>query len=117
MTKRRQQGELENLVLDVLWASTEPQSSQQILEQIPGKAPLAITTVLTVLSRLEEKGLVARKQAGRVGLYKTTMSKDRYVANQLLAVLHDAQDSSGALAFFAKGLSAKAIRELKEQLK
>ena len=63
MTKRaRLQGELEQLILDSLWDASGALSSQQLLEIISPDGELALTTVLTVLSRLTEKGLVTREQ-------------------------------------------------------
>ena len=52
MTKRaRLQGELEQLILDSLWDAPGALSSQQLLEIVSPDGELALTTVLTVLSR------------------------------------------------------------------
>ncbi len=55
MTPRgRQQGELESLILDVLWSAKKGLTSQEILEKANRNSELALTTILTVLSRLED---------------------------------------------------------------
>src|SRR5699024_7996149 len=56
---RRALGELEAQVLRVLWEQSGPVSAGLIQEQLPGPSP-AYTTVLTVLDRLAQKGLVLR---------------------------------------------------------
>lgn len=72
MSNKRKQGELESQILGCLWDRPEGLTSQQILA-LMGDDDLAITTVLTVLSRLSDKGLVSREQAsGRTFLFKST---------------------------------------------
>jgi predicted transcriptional regulator len=39
---------------------------------------LAYTTVMTVMSRLAEKGLLDRKAAGKAFVYRPTLSRERY---------------------------------------
>ena len=52
---KRKQGELESAIMGCLWDRPEGLSSNQILALL-GDDELAITTVLTVLSRLGEQG-------------------------------------------------------------
>ena len=70
MSKReRQHGQLEAAVLDALWAidTDEALTSQQVQDAVNAatNSDLALTTVLTVLSRLVDKGMVVRR-AGEV---------------------------------------------------
>ena len=78
MTKRgRQQGELESLILNVLWGSKVALTSNEILEKVNQNNNLALTTILTVLSRLEDKGLVNRKHGdGRSFLFTAAQTRE-----------------------------------------
>ena len=45
--------------MEHLWASTEPQTVRQVHEALATRRSLAYTTVMTIQTRLLEKGLVA----------------------------------------------------------
>jgi predicted transcriptional regulator len=110
------QGELESAVLDVLWNSPGALTSNQVLDALGKEPALALTTVLTVLGRLQDKGLVTREVSGRVGLFKATETRDEHVAKLLLSVLSSSQNPTLAIAHFAKGLSDDALTALKKTL-
>lgn len=114
MTKRKQ-GELESEVLGCLWDRPDGLTSQQILAML-GDDSLAITTILTVLSRLVDKGLVEREQgSGRTLVFKATSSREEHTAKLLLQAM---DQSNPALVFshFAGGLSAKQLEQLRKAL-
>jgi predicted transcriptional regulator len=124
MKRSRNQGELEQQVLEVLWSTEGPQTSTQILDALTaqtqqnGSGELALTTVLTVLTRLADKGLVEKTQqaTGRGLLFAPTTTRERHTATQLLDLLERTGDPRLALSHFAKGLSAEAAAELKKLL-
>ncbi len=123
MKRSRNQGELEQQVLEALWAADEPQTSAQILDSITagsvsGAGELALTTVLTVLTRLSDKGLVIKTQppTGRGLLFTASVTREHHTASQLLSLLERSGDPRLALSHFAQGLSAEAVAELKKLL-
>lgn len=118
MSKRgRQQGELESLVLDALWSANSPMTSQQILEQVGADGELALTTVLTVLSRLTDKGIVEREAgSGRALLFKTAQTREEFAADSMLKVFAAAGGPALALSHFADGLTPDQIKALKQAL-
>lgn len=65
-------GPLESAVLEVLWRASEPVTVRRVLEELnrDREQPLAYTTVMTVLSRLAERGAVARTKVGRGYAYR-----------------------------------------------
>jgi len=114
MTKRKQ-GELESEVLGCLWDRPAGLSSQQILAML-GDDSLAVTTILTVLSRLVDKGLVLREQgSGRTLIFKAVSTREEHTAKLLLDAMGQ---SNPALVFshFAGGLSAKQLDQLRKAL-
>ena len=98
MSNKRKQGELESEILGCLWDRPEGLTSQQILALL-GDDDLAITTVLTVLSRLSDKGLVQREQAtGRTFLFKSTSTREQHTASMLLNALADTENPALVLS-------------------
>lgn len=65
-------GPLESQVMDVVWAAEGRVTVRQALERInDGRDPvLAYTTVMTVMSRLVEKGALSRRPEGRGYVYE-----------------------------------------------
>ncbi|MEY4019612.1 MAG: hypothetical protein RLZZ590_912 [Actinomycetota bacterium] len=117
-TKRgRQQGELEQLILDILWDSKSALTSQQILDATSPTGELALTTVLTVLSRLAEKELVIREQGeGRSLLFSATRTREQHAATLMLNLVTNAGNPALAFSHFASGLSESQIRALRDSL-
>jgi predicted transcriptional regulator len=115
--KLRQQGELESLVLEALWDSERPRTSNEVLEIVSDKSALALTTILTVLSRLIEKELVERVPAkGRGFLYSATSTREQHAANQLLEIISNSDNPALTLSHFAAGLNKKSLSALKKSL-
>jgi predicted transcriptional regulator len=115
--KQRQQGELESQVLEALWDSPEGLTSAQVLEVVGRSGTLALTTVLTVLSRLIEKNLVDRVPAnGRGFLFMATSTREEHAAQQLLEILENSENLGLTLSHFAAGLNKKSISALKKSL-
>lgn len=122
MTSRaRQQGELENAVLQVLWdaraAGTPDLSSNEVLERLESGKDLALTTILTVLSRLCEKDLVKRQPGtGRSLLFSSITSREEHDANVMLRVLSTSNNPALAFSHFAKELDPQVLELLKQSL-
>ncbi|HEY3140434.1 MAG TPA: BlaI/MecI/CopY family transcriptional regulator [Acidimicrobiales bacterium] len=68
-------GPLEAEVMEELWAATAPMSVRAVLDQLnQDRTPdLAYTTVMTVLSRLAEKGILLRDRDGRGFVYRPAL--------------------------------------------
>jgi predicted transcriptional regulator len=76
---------------------------------------LAYTTVMTVMTRLHEKGLLRRIRRGRAWAYRAAQSRDAFVASAMAETLRTAQDRTGALLHFVADLDpaeAAALRRL-----
>ena len=115
---KRKQGELESEVLGCLWDRPEGLTSQQILDRVSRDGELALTTILTVLSRLADKGIVKRAAGeGRALLFSTNQTREQFAADSMLKVSSAAGDSALALSHFADGLSASQLEALRKALK
>ena len=94
-------GDIERLVMDVLWDRVEV-TGREVLEEIQKERPLAFTTILTVMDRLLKKGLIKRKKMGGVFVYAPSISRDEFVkqvSEEVLEGILDISVSSAASSF------------------
>jgi predicted transcriptional regulator len=96
--------ELESEVMDELWDGGE-RTVREVLDALNARRspPRAYTTVLTVMQRLHEKGLLRREPRGRGHVYVPTLSRDEYAEAQVGALVDEYGDV--ALAHFARAVS------------
>lgn len=102
-------GQLERAVMQALWDAGEPRSAYDLLPGLTAAEsgdPLAATTVLTVLGRLEKKGFVTADRRARPHRYAPTASRADHVAELMHEVLGDAADRHAVLERFVGGVSA-----------
>jgi predicted transcriptional regulator len=122
MSKReRQHGQLEAAVLDALWAidTDEALTSQQVQDAVNAatNSDLALTTVLTVLSRLVDKGMVVRRAGeGRALMFSAARSREQHTADVMLSLVAESDNPLLAFSHFARGLSPAALAQLRETL-
>jgi BlaI family transcriptional regulator, penicillinase repressor len=67
-------GELELEIMDLLW-DRRASTVKDIHEHLLDRREIAYTTVMTVMARLAEKGVLKRTQAGRTYVYRTIYSR------------------------------------------
>lgn len=100
---RRAAGELESSVLAVLWAADGPLTATRVNERLPGD--LAYTTVVTILSRLHDKGTLRRERVGRSYAYAPVRDEAAHTAKQMHSLLRHGSDRRAVLARFVSDLS------------
>jgi len=109
-------GELENRVLEVLWAAAEPLTPGAVHEVVAADRALAYTTVMTILTRLWEKGELTRRKEGRAYAYEPVVSREQRIAQRMQAVLGAAEDHALALNAFADALPDEQRAALRKAL-
>ena len=111
-------GELERSALEQLWDAAEPLTPAALRELLAsgGERGLALTTVMTVLSRLEKKGFVARDRSLRPATYAPVHAREDYVAEVMHDALGAAGDRTEALARVVGRASADETAALKRLL-
>jgi BlaI family transcriptional regulator, penicillinase repressor len=68
--------ELQLAIMAALWAKGEA-TVLDVHDALRRERRIAQSTVATLLSRLEDKGVVERREAGRQYLYRATVSEDQ----------------------------------------
>lgn len=112
----RQFGDLEAVVMDHLWSSSEPLTVREVLERIDREPPLAYTTVLTVMDNLHRKGYLIREKAGRAFQYQPTKDRSAHTAELMHELLSGSGDSSVTLLRFLDTMSPSEVKRLKRAL-
>ena len=93
-------GELEAAVLETLWKRA-PLSVRGVLEQLHRRPAPAYTTVLTVLDRLHDKGLVGREKEGKAFIYWARVSRAEWLGDQAARVLTSASGPPNSAVLMA----------------
>lgn len=83
--KRLPDAELE--IMLVIWRAGNPVSSSYILDQLRGKRKWALATLMTVLSRLVEKGFVYCEKEGRSNSYRAAITETEYKESESRSTL------------------------------
>ena len=112
--ERRAFGELEGAVLAALWAAERPLVPAEVQATVGGE--LAYTTVMTILVRLHDKGLIDRKKAGRAFAYRPVVAETDVVADQVRRLLERGHDRAAVLQGLVDGLAPGDERLLRELL-
>lgn len=116
-------------MMDVLWDTGLALSANDLRDRLAGhpsaldirKSPgtrkeLATTTVLTVLSRLENKGFVTRDRETRPHVYRAITSRAEHTAELMHEVLGSVPDREAALARFIGNVSPQEADTLRALL-
>lgn len=101
--QRRASGELEADVLAALWRADRPLSPGEVREEVAGD--LAYTTVMTILSRLHDKGVLDRERVGRAYHYTPAMDAAEFAATRMRALLDNGHDRDAVLTRFVRSLT------------
>ena len=115
MRGRRPAGALEAEILAALWAAEKPLTPAAVQSELGGN--LAYTTVMTALTRLNEKGIVSRKRAGRAYAYTAVLDQPGIAAGRMRELLDVGADRGAVLARFVGSLSDDDARVLAELLR
>lgn len=118
---RRAAGSLESAVLGVLWQANEPLSPGEVRERLTRTggsdgAELSYSTVVTILTRLHDKGALSRERDGRAFRYAPVSDEAGLAARRLTQLLDRAPDREAVLSRFVEDLSEHDERLLRELL-
>lgn len=115
--RRLPDGEL--LVMQAVWQSQIPVSRAELEKKLPPEHPMAQTTLLTLLSRLTEKGFLTVEKVGKSNCYTPTITQEAYLSAQSRRFVD--QLFGGSMSLFASalcdsGLSKEDLDQLRRHL-
>ena len=91
-------GNLESEIMDIIWQKDSEVTIREIYEVIAARRKLAYTTVMTIMGRLAEKGILSKRMEGHVSFFTPTMSREAFtesvVGNVVDSLLEDFADAA-----------------------
>lgn len=118
---RRASGTLEAEVLAILREADGPLTPGEVRERLTARLPggsrgeLSYSTVVTIVSRLHTKGVLARQRTGR-GFSYLPLDDASLAASRMSQLLGREHDHDAVLSRFVSGLSGRDVRLLRELL-
>ncbi len=112
-------GKLELAVMEIVWQSSKPIFVREVANSLQSSHPVAYTTVLTIMSRLSQKGLLKRKALGKAFIYKANYSKETFLARISRQIIDNLLNSFGesAVANFAQELGRVPLTQKRKLIK
>jgi len=89
-------GELQHAIMSVLWRRGEA-SVAEVQRDLESEHPRALTTIATMLVKLEKKGVCSHRTEGRQFIYRATVSEDevrRTMVSELTSKLFEGDASA-----------------------
>lgn len=115
--RRLPDAELE--VMQALWACRTPAARSDVEKILFQTHPMAMTTLLTLLTRLSERGFIRIEKVGRSSQYTPLVSQEDYLSAQskrFVDKLCGGSISTFAAALCNSGLSREELAELRDML-
>lgn len=102
-------GDLEARVLEAVWALGEPVPAREVHAAIVAEHPVALLTVITVLNKLVDKGILARQKRDDLLHYQAGMSREAFTVHVSRRVVE------GILSFDPDAVAASLVDVLAER--
>ena len=115
--QRRGYGDLAQAILDLVGQAGAPVTPAQVRDALGRER--AYPTVMTVMARLYDRGLLARKRSGRAFAYTVVGDPAQVTARRMHRILDVDADRAGVLARFVDGLTGEdehLLRALLDQI-
>jgi predicted transcriptional regulator len=89
-------GKLEADVMEIVWENG-PLTVKRALFFISHKHHYAYTTIMTVMNKLTQKGMLSREKSGHSFVYSAQMGKEQFLGFAVKKVISSLQDDFGAI--------------------
>ena len=110
-------GELEKEVMDIIWGSSQKVTVRFVYDHLRKRKKIAYTTVMTIMGRLVDKGLLKRDVKGKAYNYFAAYSRDKFLTKATRQIIKNLISNFGdtAIAHFTKELE-KVPADKKQKL-
>ena len=117
--QRQTLGDLQHAIMSVLWERGEA-TTADVHAVLHAERGLALTTIATMLRKMEDKGVVAHRSEGRQFVYRPTVTRDE-VRSSMVGELVERLFGGDATALVAHLVSqheidADELTELRERV-
>ena len=87
-------GDAELTIMQAIWQAQHPVTAGYIRDQIKEERPWALSTLMTTLTRLCDKGFVVCDKSGRNNAYSAKVQQEQYRASESRSFLEKLYNSS-----------------------
>ena len=112
-------GELESEIMEIIWRRKDATSVKDMTEILGKRRQIAYTTVMTIMARLVNKGVLIRHFSGPSYLYKPKVTKDQFMARAVHGIFSSAVSTLGeeVLTHFIKEIQKIGPKKRQQLLK
>lgn len=89
-------GPLEAKIMNILWDSS-PKTIKDVQGKLEQEKSVNFNTVMTVMNRLVEKGILQKKTEGRLTHFWPVLSRDEFLETQSKELTHELMEEFGPL--------------------
>jgi predicted transcriptional regulator len=89
-------GTLEAKIMSILWDGSE-MTIKDVQHHLEAEKMINFNTVMTVMNRLVEKGILQKRVEGRSSLYQPVLSREQFLDNQSKELTHELIEEFGPL--------------------
>ena len=116
MSAKQSLGPLEHQIMDIVW-SQKKATVYSVVNQLCGEKQLAYTTVMTVMTRLAQQGVLSREKKGKTYFYYPQETKEKFIHSVVQNTIQKMVDMFGTEAVVAFVDETKNLsKEHKEKL-
>lgn len=94
LNSQKKLGEAELEIMQVIWNSEDPVTSNYILKKLQGRRKWQLSTLMTSLARLADKGFVSCDRSTGTNLYTSVVTENDYKAKESKNFLERLYDNS-----------------------
>lgn len=117
---RKKLGEAELEIMQVIWDSGQPVTSNYVLKELQGQRKWQLSTLMTSLTRLSDKGFVSCDRSTGTNLYTWVIAESEYKAGASRHFLEKLYNNSIqnmiATLYQSHAMEASDVAELREFL-
>lgn len=114
-------GPLEARIMEILWDGKE-RSIKEVLHQLEADKPINFNTVMTVMKRLTDKGILQKRSHGRLSLFRPVQSKEEFMTEQSKKLTENLLDEFGGVVInhmldSIKDVDHQLLEKLEQKIK
>ncbi|QKS46459.1 BlaI/MecI/CopY family transcriptional regulator [Paenibacillus cellulosilyticus] len=91
-------GPLEAKVMEAIWSLEKPSTIKEVNTVVSEDKPMSFNTIMTVMNRLVDKGVLQKKLQSKSYVYCAVLSKERFLEEQSKELSYDLVKEFGSLA-------------------